>query len=296
MENKIYPNYTLEIQNLKTKRSVTQKNIDREAIEQANVTDFYEGRELIAIAEAFNNSDKDTINPLASYNTNLKIKELGETAIAKNPSTEDQLKPLMKKVEEAVNEASDKANAEQANSELFSYYGWISDLQVASDTMIDIAKKLNADPNLEAAMSSEVETTEQSQSVLGRIKNHFDDLKKNLEKVINETGKTIGQAGQALSSKLGEAADWLKKNVVSKFVQAFKWVSEKFDAFRLKLFESMFDFIRRVVDLAAVKEWKIEKISVGMPEISLSMTDIAGIKIPIPMIKGPPVSFIFKPK
>jgi hypothetical protein len=296
MENKLYPNYITELQELKAEESRAPsraRTLTGES-EMPKATDFYEVKELMAIAEAFDKSDKKTISPMSSYSTNLRIKELSETAIAKRPGT-GALLNIIKKAEATIVEASEKASAEQANSKLFNYYGWISDLQVASDTMTGIAKELDADPNLGEVMRVETKDDGQAKSVLDRIRNHFEDLKKNFENVIKETGDTIGQAGQSLMDKLGEAGNWLKKNIVPRFVEAFKLLSKLFDDFRLKLFESMFDFVRKVVDLAATKNWRIEKIIVGMPEIGISSTTIYNFIIPIPTIKAPPVTFYFKP-
>jgi hypothetical protein len=58
----------------------------------------------------------------------------------------------------------------------------------------------------------------------------------------------------------------------------------------------MFDFVRKVINLASEKDWKIQSITVGMPELALDSTEINSVKIPIPSIKEPPVTFQFKPK
>ena len=89
--------------------------------------------------------------------------------------------------------------------------------------------------------------------------------------------------------------EFLEKKLFQNLLKHSKKMADLYDAFRLKLFESMFDFVRKVVELAAVKNWKIESIHVGMPEIGINMTEVAGYRIPIPSIKGPPVSFVFKP-
>ncbi len=292
MENKLYPNYTLEIQNFKKRETLLQKASPDS--EESKVMASYEVKELIAIAGSFSQSDKMTINTVSSYNTNLKIKELGETAIAKNSAIEDCIKPFINKASLAVNEAAEKANPEQASSDLFSYYGWISDLQVASDSMLTICNELSTTPNIATLMKTKNAGNE-SISVFEKIEGPFNELKKRFERVIDQTANSIGQAGQVLREELEKAKVFLEKKVIPKFVEAFKKISDAYDAFRLKLFEGMFDFVRKVIELASIKNWKIENIHVGMPEIGINMTDIAGYKIPIPSIKGPPVSFIFKP-
>jgi hypothetical protein len=293
MENKLYPNYSIEIQNLKKQETLVQKASPEGDV--FKVMQSFEVKELIALAESFSQSAKTAIDPMSSYNTNLKIKELGETTIAKNSTIEDCLRPFVNKASLAVAEAAEKANPEQANSDLFSYYGWISDLQVASDSMMKICNELSTNADLAAAMKMENGGNGKSRSVLEKIKESFNELKERVEKVIEQTANSIGQAGQLLKKELEKAKEFLEKNIVPKFVEAFKKIADLYDAFRLKLFESMFDFVRKVVELAAIKNWKIDSIHVGMPEIGANMADVAGYRIPIPSIKGPPVSFVFKP-
>jgi hypothetical protein len=303
MNSKLYPDYTKEIQAAKT----SQATIKEGASKEAQADDIYEFKELIAITEAFTKSDKKLIDPFASYDLNLNIKELGETVIAKQPEASNDVQPFIEKAKVAIAEAAEKAETEQASSNIFSFYGWISDLKIASQTMVDISNILNN--NLIPEMKEEIkeELTKETKDanakaekwgsgLLDGIRHHFKDLEERLEGVITKTGAWFGEAGLTLKNKLNEAGDWLKKNVVSKFVAAFKWLSEKFDAFRLMLFKRMFDFVRRVIDLANEKNWKIEHITVGMPELGFNMTEIGPIKIPIPTIKEPPVSFTFKPK
>lgn len=276
MESILYPDYTDELKNVEKRIRITE--------EKSEETNEY--KELLGIADAFTKTDKKTLSPYASYDINLNIKALGQTAIIKQPEKTKDIEPFVKKAEGAVVQAAEMANFEQANSEIFSYYGWMSDLKISSQTMVDIANELNT--NLKGP--------EQSKSILDIIGQPFDDLKKRLEKVINSTGKFFSEAGKTFKEKLSEAGEWLKKNVVSKFIEAFKRLSEAFDAFRLKLFESMFDFVRKVINLAAEKDWKIQSITVGMPEIGFDSTEINSVKIPIPSIKEPPVTFQFKPK
>ncbi len=210
MESILYPDYTNELKNVKKRIS-----IDGEKTEE---TDEY--KELLGIADAFTKTDKKMLSPYASYDINLNIKTLGQTAIIKQPEKTGDLEPFVRKAEEAVAKASEVANFEQANSEIFSYYGWMSDLKIASQTMVNIANELNT--NLKGP--------EQSKSIVEYHRQPFEDLKKRLEKVITGTGKFFSEAGKKFKEKLSDASEWLKKNVVSKFIEAFKWLSEAFDA------------------------------------------------------------------
>jgi hypothetical protein len=301
METKsvLYPNFSSEISSLQNVFQAKRAAIVRGEAE-TKTTSFYEISELLDLASAFT-SKLDSIetagaamNPVAVYDSVSTIKELSELSMVKYVQMTPQLTPFLQKAQAASDASADLASFQQANSNLFNYFNLISEMEVASETMMEITWNLNANPSVEAEMTGQTQKSEaDSESKMDKLRGLFGDLKNSIDKVVDGTATVIGEAGKQLKDALTNLGSWLNNNVISKFIAAFKWLAEKFNDFKLMLFERTFDFVSKVVELAEKKGWKIKEIAMDMPEFGVDMTDVFGVKIPIPKIKEPPVKFTF---
>ena len=126
-----------------------------------------------------------------------------------------------------------------------------------------------------------------------------DDLKGQTENMINKIKSVIGEVGQRLKEAVlsfsSALASFVKNRVVPDLQNAFKWLAEKFDDFKLWFFKSLFNFIAKLTELAATNDWKVKDIAVGMIKFGMSSINLLGLTIPIPTITEPPAWLRFIP-
>jgi len=228
-----------------------------------------------------------SVNIVTLFDSISTIKALCDFSLLKYPELNTQLRSIAKKTRKNMNDLAKVTTLEQANSALFDYYSGISNLNFFSQTMIEIGQEVNKYYKQDAGSTSD------------KMLQLADDLKLQAENMVNKTKSVIGEIGQRLKEAVlsfsSALASFVKNKIVPDLQKAFKWVTEKFDDFKLWFFKSLFNFIAKLTELAATNDWKVKDIAVGMIKFGMSSINLLGLTIPIPTITEPPAWLRFIP-
>ena len=273
------------------KKQHSERDISTE--KEAQKIGIYELDEIVTLSHTFNENIErmqtfePSVNIMTLFDSISTIKSLCDTSLLKYPELNTQLRSIAKKTRKNMNDLAKETTIDQADSALFDYYSGISNLNFFSETMTEIAQEVNVYLKQDAGSTSD------------KMVQLTDDLKVQTENIINKTKSVIGEVGQRLKEAvLGFSSaleSFIKNKIVPALQKAFKWLSEKFDDFKLWFFKSLFSFIAKLVELAATNNWKIKDIAVGMIKFGMSSINLAGLTIPIPTITEPPAWLRFIP-
>ncbi len=273
------------------KKQYREREISAER--EAQKIGIYELDEIVTLSHTFNENIErmqtfgPSVNLVTLFDSISTIKALCDFSLLKYPELNTQLRSIAKKTRKNMNDLAKVTTLEQANSSLLDYYNGISNLNFFSQTMIEIGQEVNKYYKQDAGSTSD------------KMLQLADDLKLQAENMVNKTKSVIGEIGQrlkaAVSSFSSALVSFVKNKIVPDLQKAFKWLTEKFDDFKLWFFKSLFNFIAKLTELAATNDWKVKDIAVGMIKFGMSSINLVGLTIPIPTITEPPAWLRFIP-
>jgi hypothetical protein len=213
-----------------------------------------------------------SVNPAALYDSVSTVKDLSDVVGDKE---------ISEKAAVTLSEIGGQVTFGEANSRLIDYYGSLSDLTAASDSLGNLCDAINQNIN--------------SKSPFDAVKTFFEDFQNRVSSVADRMKGVLSSIGEALKSGLKELRASLKEKVLPKIIEIVKKISDKIQQYKLKLLEQAFKFASEVAKLAKQNKWNVQSIHVTMPEISLGSMEILGFKIPVPSVTPPKTSITFTP-